>query len=72
MVPDLECSGNTNVNFLIELSKLQKDKLQNGAHNVQCCQQSRASNCGKLAFLAAASDIKVAQFLSSNYTPNFQ
>ena len=37
----------------------------------QCCQNFRAPNRGKLAFLPAASDFKVAQFLSSNHTPNF-
>ena len=37
----------------------------------QCCQNFGAPNRGKFAFLPAASDFKVAQFLSSNHTPNF-
>ena len=37
----------------------------------QCCQNFRAPNSGKLAFLPVVSDFKVAQFLSSNHTPNF-
>ena len=37
----------------------------------QCCQNFRAPNRGKLAFLPPASDIKEAQFLSNNHTPHF-
>ena len=37
----------------------------------QYCQKFRAPNLGKLAFLPAASDIKVAQYISSNHLPNF-
>ena len=37
----------------------------------QCCQNFRAQNRGKFAFLPAESDFKEAKFLLSNYTPNF-
>ena len=52
--------------FLIYLPSL----IMNSKVYEQWYHNFRAPNCGNLAFLPAASDFKVAQFLSSNHTPN--
>ena len=59
------------------LKSTQKDKQSwqlttvTKRHCHQCCQNFRAPNRGKLDFLPAARDFKVAQYLSRNYAPNF-
>ena len=38
--------------------------------SIQCCQNLKSAKPRQLAFLNVASDLKVAQVLSSNHMPN--
>ena len=66
----VQCSVSRNVLSSGHITDISADVAR--LYWVKCCQNFRASNRGKLAFLPAARDFKVAQiFLSSNYAPNF-